>query len=129
MIENNLIDRENAAPEEKGIYNFSVKGAGESEDIVSSLEQRKILEQIEATKSLLPIGSIISKGNNDEKYMIVGHFYGNYDYVLCKYPEGVKAGQNLIGIAKTDVVRIYNVGYIDNKDINNRKNLINSMSK
>ena len=33
MIENNLIDRENAVPEEKGIYNFSVKGAGESEDI------------------------------------------------------------------------------------------------
>lgn len=129
MNENGLIDRENAVPEEKGIYNFSIKGAGGSDDIVSSLEQRKTLEQIEATKSLLPIGSIISKGDNDEKYMIIGHLFSGFDYALCKYPEGISEGQNLIGIARDDVVRIYSVGYIDNKDINNRESKINSMNK
>lgn len=121
MDDNNLIDREKIAPEEKGIYTFSIKGGVEGEDIVSSLEQRKILEQIEATKSLLPIGSVISKDDNDDKYMIVGHLYSGYDYVLCKYPEGVLEGKNLIGIARNDVVRIYSIGYIDNKDIKNRE--------
>lgn len=129
MDENNLIDRENAAPEEKGIYNFSIKSAEEGGDIISSLEQRKTLEQIEATKALLPIGSIISKDDNDEKYMIIGHLYSGYDYVLCKYPDGVSENQSLIGIARNDVVRIYSVGYIDNKDINNREEKINSMNK
>ena len=121
MNENNLIDRETALPEEKGIYSFSIKGAEEGGDIVSSLEQRKTLEQIETTKSLLPIGSIVSKEDNDEKYMIIGHLYSGYDYVLCKYPDGVSENQSLVGIARTDVVRIYSIGYIDNKDINNHK--------
>lgn len=129
MDERVYIDGETAGNEENGIYKFTIKNSEKGDDIVSSIEQRKTLEQISAAKSLLPIGSVISKEKNDKKFMIIGHMYNGYDYILCKYPEGISAGQSLIGISKNDVVRIYNVGYIDNKDINHREQLVNGLNK
>ena len=118
-IEYNFSDENHSLSSGKGEFHFYGENGNSFEDKIT---QREKLEKIFQSKSLLPIGSVITMDDTDVKYMIVGYNYKGFDYSLCKYPEGISNA--LIGLNHDCIVRIYNVGYIDSSSNTFRAGLI-----
>jgi len=79
----------------------------------------------------LPLGTVVSLNSNDSKIMIIGYYsveYQNvvkiYDYVGCKYPEGLLLKNSLISFNHSDIINVDALGYVSDsfKVLNNNLN-------
>lgn len=82
---------------------------------------------------VLPLGTIISLKDSNDKLMIIGWTQMQidnddndkiYDYAACKYPEGVFSGKDIRPFNDEDIGRIYFYGYIDDDSTKMRKEVI-----
>lgn len=101
----------------------------EGDSIIAELDRRKKLEELEATKQLMPIGSVVTKDESVNKLMIIGHQYNNYDYLVCNYPNGVTGNNSIMGLNHNQIVKVYNIGYMDDNERNYRRKIIDSKTK
>ena len=78
----------------------------------------------------LPLGTIISLKNSDEKLIISGWMQipmdddTIYDYSACIYPKGFLSGKDAKFFNEEDIDKIYFYGYEDNEGIDYRNKVI-----
>ena len=61
----------------------------------------------------LPIGSVCSIDNSNNKYMVIGYKKNDYDFVSVLYPDGYLNNENFIYFNEGQVNEIYSLGYKD----------------
>ena len=61
----------------------------------------------------LPIGSVCSIDNSNNKYMVIGYKKNDFDFVSVLYPDGFLDKDNLIYFNEGQITEIYSLGYKD----------------
>ena len=61
----------------------------------------------------LPIGSVCSIDNSNNKYMVIGYKKNDYDFVSVLYPDGFINDENFIYFNEGQITEIYSLGYKD----------------
>lgn len=67
----------------------------------------------------LPIGSVVILKNASKKIMITGYSVKDkntnkeYDYVGCKYPEGITVDRSYLLFNSEDIAKVFYKGYMD----------------
>lgn len=86
-------------------------------------------------EKFLPIGSVVLLKNAKKRLMITGFCAQSndnkitYDYVGCLYPQGTISTDTIALFNHDDISIIYNVGYIDNEEIEFKKKLKDIVDK
>jgi len=71
----------------------------------------------------LPIGSVCSIDNSNNKYMVIGYKKNNYDFISVLYPDGYLNNDNFIYFNEGQISEIYSLGYKDEYGIMYSKKL------
>ena len=81
-------------------------------------------------KKYLPIGSVVLLKGAKKRLMITGFcaqpdndMNKIYDYSGCLYPQGIISTDAMAVFNHEDIETVYNVGYIDNEEIEFKKGL------
>ena len=72
-------------------------------------------------KDLVPIGTVVATDMTLNLKMIIGYNYENpdnnqsYDYIACKYPNGVDKENTIYYFNRDEIDRYYSFGYTDDE--------------
>jgi hypothetical protein len=86
-------------------------------------------------KDLLPIGSVVLLKDADKRLMITGIIQARhgddkiYDYSACLYPEGTTGSENMYFFDRTNIERVYFLGYQDEEEVAYRENVIDQLGE
>ena len=75
----------------------------------------------------LPIGTVVTLVGGEKKIMIYGRKQiqsgtnKKWDYVACLYPEGNISEKYTVFFNKTEIEKVYFVGYVDEEEIVTRE--------
>lgn len=103
-------------------YEFLSNQINDDKDtsFLEKMEKRKQDEVNKGMEKYIPIGSVVTVANSDILYMIIGFFFEkngiSYDYLACKYPEGLSKENNTVFFNHENIDKIYNIGYINNQE-------------
>lgn len=61
----------------------------------------------------LPIGSVCSIDNSNNKYMVIGYNKNDFDFISVLYPDGYLNNDNFIYFNEGQISEIYSLGYKD----------------
>lgn len=92
---------------------------------LSEKQSNKILENSE----YLPIGTVVTVGNESKKLMIIGLLQTKaennqvYDYSAVLYPEGYIGPSETYLFNKNQISRIYHLGYVSQEQKENNKKI------
>ena len=86
-------------------------------------------------KDLVPIGTIVATDKTLNLKMIIGYNHENpnnnqsYDYIACKYPNGVGKDYSIYYFNRDDIDRYYSYGYTSDEQKNFIEELQNKLKK
>ena len=93
-------------------------------------------QELLASKDFLPIGSIVVLKNSYQKEMIIGvlQYYGNdksklYDYAAVLYPAGSASSTEDYLFDKSQIQRVYHLGYWDSEEDNLQQTIKDTLAK
>jgi|GEM_PF-272212 len=89
-------------------------------DLNSILENRASKDVNDALNNYVPIGTVLSLKNKDDKLMVIGYKLQKesiiFDYFACNYPYGIDSNHTQQYFNKEDIEKIYHIGYIDEQE-------------